>query len=109
MSNDSSSRNTTLLAFFAGAAVGALAVALTTPKSGAQAREDLAGLGRRIKDKVGHFSQRGTRAWEGLQEPAKDPHPASGQDLRGQAAGAYQDIKDGAERLVTDVKQIKAD
>ena len=109
MSNDSSSRNNALLLFFGGAALGALTVAFFTPRARAQAREDLASLGRRIKGKAGHLAHRSTQAWNALQGEPADPHPASGQDLRGQAAGAWQDVKDVAERLVTDVKQLPAE
>lgn len=68
MSQDSSSRNLALLAFFAGAAVGAVVVALTTPRSGPQARKDLADLGRRFKDKVGDIAQRGSHALEAFKD-----------------------------------------
>jgi gas vesicle protein len=46
----SSSRTNTLIAFFAGAAVGAVIVALTTPKRGAELRKDIADLGVGAKE-----------------------------------------------------------
>jgi gas vesicle protein len=47
-SSSGTAANAALL-FLAGAAVGALAIALTTPRSGPELRDDLKLLGRRIK------------------------------------------------------------
>jgi len=55
-----------LLTFLAGAAVGAVAVALTTPKSGPQLRGDLKHLARRAKDKAGALATDATEAWDEL-------------------------------------------
>ena len=52
MSDEQGSVGTSLLIFLAGAAVGAAVVALTTPKTGAELRGDLKGLGDRVKDRV---------------------------------------------------------
>jgi gas vesicle protein len=52
MSDEQGSVGTSLLIFLAGAAVGAAIVALTTPKTGAELRGDLKGLGDRVKDRV---------------------------------------------------------
>lgn len=53
MSQDTSPPLGTLaLTFLAGAAVGAIVVALTTPKSGKEVREDLKGLGSRIRQRT---------------------------------------------------------
>jgi len=46
---DHSQFGTTLTAFLAGAAVGAIVVALLTPKTGEQLREDLADLLDRLR------------------------------------------------------------
>ena len=92
MTRETSSRNT---AFFAGVAVGALAVASTTSK-GQVALADLAALGLRLKGKAGLLAERGARAWEVLRSDPADPHPASGEDLRGKAAGVWQDTRDRA-------------
>lgn len=40
---------TMALTFLAGAAVGAIVVALTTPKSGPELRSDLKGMGNRLR------------------------------------------------------------
>jgi len=79
MSQESSFRTTALLTFFGGLAFGALVVALTTPKPGAQVRRDLAGLGRRMKNRAGDIAQRGTRAWEVFKEHAEQGGEAAGQ------------------------------
>lgn len=89
---------TALLAFLAGAAVGVLAIALTSSRL-AQVCQDLAGLGRRMKGQAGLLAKRGGRAWEAFKEDAVDPHPATGQDLRGQAAGVWQDTSERTERV----------
>ncbi len=94
MSQPASSRNATLLTFLAGAVAGALVVALTSSRGAARSRARIAGLGRGVKDRFGRWTRRGGRVWEALQDPPEDPHPASGQDLRGKAAGVWQDAKD---------------
>jgi len=101
-------RNTALFAFLAGAAAGALAIAFASSK-GAQLRRDLAGLGRRAKDRAGHLAERGSRAWEAFRTDPADPHPASGQDQRGKAAGVWQDTMDRAEPLGTEMRPNPGD
>ena len=80
MSQESnSSGSTLLLTFLSGAALGALVVALTTPKSGPELREDIAGLGNRVKGKIG--------------------------DLAGQSSEAWDEVKKGASRAGSELKQ----
>ncbi len=98
---NSSSESSVLLTFLAGAALGALVVALTTPKKGSELRDDLAGLGRRVKGKFDDLAQQGSQAWEAFNE---DPSP-SGRDLSDQAAEAWQDVKKGAARASSELKQ----
>lgn len=52
-----SSMGTVLTAFLAGAAVGAIIVALTTPKRGEELREDLADLLDRFRNHLGGNSE----------------------------------------------------
>jgi len=40
-----------MLVFLAGAAIGAVVVALTTPKTGPELRGEIKGLGNRVKDR----------------------------------------------------------
>lgn len=71
MSQDTGTSTTTLmLTFLAGAALGAVAVALTTPKKGSDLRDDIADLGRRVKGKMGDLAERGVGAWEGAKKGA---------------------------------------
>ena len=101
MTRETSARNIALFAFIAGAAAVALAVLFTSSK-GAQARKDLAGLGRRLRTKTRLLAGRGARAWEALKEDPADLHQASGQDQRGKAAGVWQDTKDRTEDVVAE-------
>jgi len=51
MSEDRGSIGTSMLVFLAGAAIGAVVVALTTPKTGPELRGEIKGLGNRVKDR----------------------------------------------------------
>ncbi len=77
--NETSSVGTMLLTFLAGAAVGAVVVALTTPKSGPDLRGDLKDLASRAKSKA--------------------------RDMADNASGAWDDLKDSAALAVEDVKR----
>lgn len=52
MSEETGSTGTNLMLFLLGAAVGAVAVALLTPKTGPELRADLKDLAAQAKDKV---------------------------------------------------------
>lgn len=77
--NASAPIGTMLLTFLAGAAVGAVVVALTTPKSGPDLRGNLRDLARRAKFKA--------------------------EDLADDASGTWDDLKDSAALAVEDVKR----
>lgn len=64
----SSSVGTLLLTFLAGAAVGAVVVALTTPRSGPELRGDLKDLARRAKRKAGEMADEASGAWDEVKE-----------------------------------------
>lgn len=64
----SSSMGPMLFTFLAGAAVGAVVVALTTPKTGSELRGDIKDLARRAKRKVGHLAGDAGGAWDDLKE-----------------------------------------
>jgi gas vesicle protein len=66
--SSSSSVNSLLLTFIAGAAVGAVVVALTTRKTGPQLRGDLKDLARRAKLRVGSMVEDASEAYEGLRD-----------------------------------------
>jgi gas vesicle protein len=84
-----STRNAVLLSFVAGAALGALVVALTTPKSGPEVREDLKALGRRAKCKVDELGEKVGSVW------------AESKDRTGQAMA---DLKRGIHEAAEDLK-----
>ena len=71
-----------LWTFLAGAAVGAIVVALTTPKSGPELRGDLKDLARRAKRKVGNLAD---EALGSLDELKLRAGLAPGESLRGRA------------------------
>lgn len=58
MREDQASLGTSFLVFLAGAAVGAVVVALTTPKTGPELRGDLKGLGNKIRDRFAPMNAR---------------------------------------------------
>jgi len=66
--NTSSSMGTVLLTFLAGAAIGAVAVALPTPKSGPVLAGDLKASARRAKRKARALADDATDAWDDVKE-----------------------------------------
>ena len=52
------------LAFLAGAAAGAVVMALTTPKSGPRLRKDLKDLASRAKQRVEDVAEKTSEAWD---------------------------------------------
>ncbi|GEM_PF-928794 len=94
-----SSRNAPLFAFFAGLALGGVAVALTTPRRGKELRKDIADLGGRVK---GTFSNLAHRR-PGIPDAA-DEMRNLGSDLRAKAASAWQEVKESVPRAGEDLK-----
>lgn len=66
--NTSSTIGPMLLTFIAGAALGAVVVALTTPKTGPELRGDLKNLSRRAKKKAGELADDASDAWVDMKE-----------------------------------------
>lgn len=64
----SSSMGPMLLTFAAGAALGAVVVALTTPKSGPELRGNLKDLARRTKERAGELAEDASLAWNGMKD-----------------------------------------
>jgi gas vesicle protein len=79
----------TLLAFLAGAALGAVAVALTTPKSGPELRGNLKALGRQAKCKASELSAEATDSWDDL----KDSTAQAATDLKRGMIDAANDLR----------------
>ena len=78
-----------MLTFLAGAAVGAVLVALTTPKTGPQLRGDLKDLGRRAKRKASDLADDAAEAYD---------------DLKARATMAASDLKRGVTDSVHDLR-----
>ncbi|MGA2079338.1 MAG: YtxH domain-containing protein [Holophaga sp.] len=81
--------STLILTFLAGAAVGAVAAALVTPKSGPELRGDLKDLalnpGRKLKDWAGQAGA----AWDGIKERTA----MAATDLQRGASDAINDLR----------------
>jgi gas vesicle protein len=78
-----------LLTFLAGAAVGAVVVALTTPKTGPELRGDMKDLANRAKGKVGDLATNASGAWD---------------ELKGRTGLASDDLKRGLAEAATDLR-----
>lgn len=89
MSQENNSGSTLLLTFLAGAALGALVVGLTTPKTGAEVRDDLKALGRRARRKAGELADDAEEAWE---------------TMKGRTALAATDLKRGVKEAAQDLR-----
>jgi gas vesicle protein len=87
-----------LLAFLAGAAAGAVLVALTTPKSGPDLRGDIKDLARRAKLRTRDMAQSASGAWQDLKERTL----LAAADLRHGAADSVNDLKQPVPGHATD-------
>jgi gas vesicle protein len=87
--NQSSSTGTMLLTFLAGAAVGAVVVALTTPKSGPDLRGNLRDMARRAKFKAEDLADDASGAWDDL----KDSAALAVEDVRRNVTAAAKDLR----------------
>ena len=91
MSQETSSSplGTLLLTFLAGAAAGAVIVALTTKKTGPQLRGDLKDLARRAKLKAGTMAEDASEAYEGM----RDRTAMAANDLKRGFTDAANDLR----------------
>lgn len=89
MSQENNSGSTLLLTFLAGAALGALVVGLTTPKTGAEVRDDLKALGRKARRKAGELADDAEEAWEEVKD--RTAHAAT--DLKRGVKDAAHDLR----------------
>jgi gas vesicle protein len=80
--NTAGSIGESLMLFLAGAAIGGLLVALNTPKTGPELREDLKGLGRRAKRKAEGLAEDAEGAWDRLKDKAGEEGAALQRDLK---------------------------
>ena len=83
------SKGTLVLTFLAGAAVGAVVVALTTPKTGPQLRGDIKDLAKRTKEKAGHLAGEASEVLGGL----KDRTSMAAQDIKRGFADSLRDLR----------------
>lgn len=84
-----SSYGLTLMTFLAGAAVGAVVVALTTPKTGPELRGNLKDLTHRAKCKAGELADDASDSWD---------------DLKGRTTLAAADLKRGMTEAAKDLR-----
>jgi len=84
-----SSFSPALWSFLAGAAVGAVVVALTTPKSGPELRGDLKDLTLRARRRAGQMADEATETWD---------------DLKGRTTMAAGDLKRGLADAANDLR-----
>jgi gas vesicle protein len=89
-----------LLTFLAGAAVGAVVVALTTPKTGPELRGNMKDLALRAKDKAGDLAANASGAWDEL----KGRTGLATDDLKRGMADAANDFKRGVTEASNDVR-----
>jgi gas vesicle protein len=78
-----------LLTFLAGAAVGAVVVALTTPKSGPELRGDMKDLARRARRRAGLLADDACGAWDDMKERTS----LAAADLKRGMADAADDLR----------------
>jgi len=71
-----------LMLFVAGAAIGGLLVALNTPKTGPELREDLKGLGRRARKRAEGLAEDAEGAWGRLKGRAEAAGESLEQEIR---------------------------
>ena len=70
-----------LTLFIAGAAIGGLLVALNTPKTGPELREELKGLGRKARNKAEDLAEDAEGAWDKLKGKAGETGAAMKQEM----------------------------
>lgn len=88
-SNEHPSWGALLLTFAAGAAIGALVAAFTTPKTGAELRGDLKDYGRRLRRKAGDALEETEDVWE---------------EAKARTARAASDVKRGLQAAAEDLR-----
>lgn len=101
----------TLIAFFAGAALGGVVVALTTPKRGAELRKDLLHLGDKAKDELGEWADATVDTVEGISTAAKEKADnaagsliAKAEDVAEKGQKAWKDMAKGPSSAGKDIK-----
>ena len=91
MSQEQPFSKTPILTFLAGAAVGAVVVALTTPKSGPELRGNLKDIARRAKGKAGDLAAEAS----GICDEIKERTTMAAGDLKRGLCDAANDLRAG--------------
>lgn len=99
----SSSPGNTLLTFLAGAAVGGVVVALTTPKRGSDLRKDLSRFAGKAKDHVHDWADSASGAVEGMTATGQGSGKA--EEMAGKAQDAWKDVKKTASNAGSELKE----
>ncbi len=89
-----------LMTFLAGAAVGAVVMALTTPKTGPELRGDLKDLAGRAKRKAGALADDAYEAYDDLKERTM----VAAADMKQRTALAAGDLKRGMSDAAKDLR-----
>jgi gas vesicle protein len=89
-----------LLTFLAGATLGALVVALTTPKTGPELRGDLKDLASRAKCKAGELAADAYEAYDDLKERTA----LAATDMKQRTVLAANDLKRGVSDAAKDLR-----
>lgn len=113
MNHEPSSRpGTTLLTFLAGAAVGGVVVALTTPKRGSDFRKDIRRFGGKAKDHLNDWVDSASGAVEGIMATGKETAETAtrqgkvkAEEMAGKAEDAWKDVKKSASSAGSDLKE----
>ena len=96
----SSPLGTLLLTFLAGAAAGAVVVALTTRKTGSELRGDIKDLACRANLKAGAMAAEASEAWDGM----KDRTLLAAGDVKRGMNDAANDVKRGMAEAAKDLR-----
>lgn len=107
----SSNPGNALMTFLAGAAIGGVVVALTTPKRGSDLRKDIRRFGGKAKDHLSDWVDSASGAVEGIITHGKETAEAAtrqgkgkAEDMAGKAEDAWKDVKKSASSAGSELK-----
>jgi gas vesicle protein len=95
MGHEMNHRTTAVLTFLGGAAIGAIVVALTTPKRGSELCDDLKALGRRLRGKASDLLDEAEDTWDELKDDALDEVKSASRRVRSKAREMASSREDG--------------
>ena len=104
-------QGSTFLTFLAGAALGGVVVALTTPKRGSDLRKDISRLSGKAKDQIDDWVDSASGAVEGIKTSWKENGETAIREVKAKAGDvvaksedAWKDVKSGASSAGSDFK-----